>query len=70
MVILQLKRIDKYEKSLTKYKLPKIIKMNINFLKKLVIFTALPNGQSQIIANNLNKKNVLIDLSADFRSKI
>ena len=29
----------------------------------------MPNGQSQIIANNLNKRNVLIDLSADFRIK-
>ena len=34
-----------------------------------VIFTALPNGQSQIIAKNLEKKNILIDLSADFRIK-
>ena len=64
------KRIDKYEKSLTKYKLPKIIKINYKLFKEVdVIFTALPNGQSQIIANNLNKKNVLIDLSADFRIK-
>ena len=64
------KRIDKYDKSLTKYKLPKIIKINYKLFKEVdVIFTALPNGQSQIIANNLNKKNVLIDLSADFRIK-
>ena len=64
------KRIDKYDKSLTKYKLPKIIKINYKLFKEVdIIFTALPNGQSQIIANNLNKKNVLIDLSADFRIK-
>ena len=64
------KRIDNYDKSLTKYKLPKIIKINYKLFKEVdVIFTALPNGQSQIIANNLNKKNVLIDLSADFRIK-
>ena len=64
------KRIDKYDKSLSKYKLPKIIKINYKLFKEVdVIFTALPNGQSQIIANNLNKKNVLIDLSADFRIK-
>jgi len=61
---------NKYDKSLSKYKLPKIIKINYKLFKEVdVIFTALPNGQSQIIANNLNNKNVLIDLSADFRIK-
>ena len=34
-----------------------------------VIFTALPNGQSQKISNKLKKHNTLIDLSADFRLK-
>ena len=64
------KKIETYDKSLKKYKLPKIIKINYKYFKEVdVIFTALPNGQSQIIANNLNNKNVLIDLSADFRIK-
>ena len=64
------KKIHLYDKELKKYDLPKIIKINYKYFKEVdVIFTALPNGQSQIIANNLDKKNVLIDLSADFRIK-
>ena len=64
------KKIETYDKSLKKYKLPKIIKIKYKYFNEVdVIFTALPNGQSQIIANNLNNKNVLIDLSADFRIK-
>ena len=64
------KRIHSYDKELKKYHLPKIIKINYSYFKDVdVIFTALPNGQSQIIGNNLNKKNILIDLSADFRIK-
>ena len=61
--------ISYYDKSITR-KLPKIIKFNKNLLKKVdVIFTALPNGESQQISNFLTKKNILIDLSADFRLK-
>ena len=64
------KKIETYDKSLKKYKLPKIIKIKYKYFKEVdVIFTALPNGQSQTIANKLNDKNVLIDLSADFRIK-
>ena len=64
------KKIHFYDKELKKYDLPKIIKINYKYFKEVdVIFTALPNGQSQVIANNLDKKNVLIDLSADFRIK-
>ena len=64
------KNIYFYDKELKKYNLPKIVKINYKYFKEVdVIFTALPNGQSQIIANNLNKKNILIDLSADFRIK-
>ena len=64
------KKIHFYDKELKKYDLPKIIKINYKYFKEVdVIFTALPNGQSQIIANNLDKKNILIDLSADFRIK-
>ena len=64
------KNIHFYDKELKKYNLPKIIKINYKYFKEVdVIFTALPNGQSQIIANNLNEKNILIDLSADFRIK-
>ena len=62
------KNITHYEKSLSKYKLPKILKFNKSYLKDVdIIFTALPNGSSQDISNHLLKHNVLIDLSADFR---
>ncbi len=62
------KRISSYEKSLLKYKLPKIKKFNKNLLKDVdIIFTALPNGEAQDISKNLNNKNILIDLAADFR---
>ena len=64
------KSISFYEKSLSKYKLPKIKKFNKNFLNDVdIIFTALPNGEAQEISNYLLKKNTLIDLAADFRLK-
>ena len=64
------KKVSFFDKSLTKYKLPKIIKFNKKLLSNVdVIFTALPNGESQKISNFLLKKNILIDLSADFRLK-
>ncbi len=62
------KRIVSYDKSLSKYKLPKIKKFNKNLLNDVdVIFTALPNGEAQDISKHLNNKNILIDLAADFR---
>ena len=62
------KQISYFDKSLKRHKLPKIIKFNKKLLADIdVIFTALPNGQSQKIAKILLKKNTLIDLSADFR---
>jgi N-acetyl-gamma-glutamyl-phosphate reductase len=62
------KKISDFEKSLSKYKLPKIVKFNKSYLKDIdVIFTALPNGASQNISNHILKNNVLIDLAADFR---
>ena len=64
------KKISFYEKSLTYKKLPKIVKFNKSYLKKVdLIFTALPNGEAQDISNNLLKNNVLIDMAADFRLK-
>ena len=63
-------KIYTYDKSLKKYKLPNIIKIKYKYFKNVdVVFTALPDGQSQKIANNLNERNILIDLSADFRLK-
>ncbi len=62
------KSIVSYDKSLSKYKLPKIKKFNKNLLNDVdVIFTALPNGEAQDISKHLTNKNILIDLAADFR---
>ncbi|MBD1160412.1 N-acetyl-gamma-glutamyl-phosphate reductase [Pelagibacterales bacterium SAG-MED14] len=62
------KSIVYYDKSLSKYKLPKIKKFNKNLLNDVdVIFTALPNGEAQDISKHLINKNILIDLAADFR---
>ena len=62
------KSISFYEKSLSKYKLPKIKKFNKSLLNNVdIIFTALPNGEAQDISKHLNNKNILIDLAADFR---
>ena len=64
------KKISFYDKSLVTKNLPKIVKFDKKYLKNIdVIFTALPNGESQIISKNLLKKNTLIDLAADFRLK-
>ena len=62
------KDISHYERLLNKKKLPKIVRFNKSYLKFVdVIFAALPNGGAQDISNHLLEKNVLIDLSADFR---
>ena len=62
------KNISFYDKNLKANNLPKITKFNKKYLFNVdVIFTALPNGESQKIANLLLKNNILIDLSADFR---
>ncbi|WP_440911853.1 N-acetyl-gamma-glutamyl-phosphate reductase [Candidatus Pelagibacter sp.] len=62
------KSITVYEKSLKKFKLPRIVKFNKKLIDQIdIVFTALPNGEAQIISKVLNKKTVLIDLAADFR---
>jgi N-acetyl-gamma-glutamyl-phosphate reductase len=62
------KSISFYDKILKNKKLPKIVKFNQIFLNDVdVVFTALPNGESQQISKQLLKKNILIDLAADFR---
>ena len=64
------KSINYFDKSIKNKKLPKIIKFNNNLLNDIdLVFTALPNGEAQKISNKLLKKNILIDLSADFRLK-
>ena len=62
------KNISSYDKSLSKFKLPRIVKFNKKLLKHVeIIFTALPNGEAQDISKNLNDNHTLIDLAADFR---
>ena len=62
------KNITFYDKSIKNKKMPKIVKFNNKFLKYVdLVFTALPNGEAQKISNSLLTKNILIDLSADFR---
>ncbi len=62
------KKISDFDKSLINKNLPKIVKFNKKYLNDVdLIFTALPNGEAQEISNHMNKKNVLIDLAADFR---
>jgi len=64
------KKISSFDKTLSSKKLPTIVKFNKKYLDKIdVIFTALPNGEAQEISNYLKKRNVLIDLAADFRLK-
>ena len=64
------KNISKFDNSLKKKKLPKIVKFSKKYLNNVdVVFTSLPNGEAQIVSKNLLKKNLLIDLSADFRLK-
>ena len=62
------KNISFFDKSLKNKKLPKIVKFNKNYLKDVdVVFTALPNGEAQLVSKHLLYKNKLIDLAADFR---
>ena len=62
------KNISTFDKKLKNKKLPKIIKFKDKLLNNVdIIFTALPNGEAQIISKKLLKRNRLIDLAADFR---
>ena len=62
------KNISFFDKELKGKKLPKIVKLNKSYFKNVdIIFTALPNGEAQILSNHLLKNNILIDLAADFR---
>ena len=62
------KTISSFDNTLSSKHLPKICKFNKRFLENVdLIFTALPNGEAQLISKYLLKKNTLIDLAADFR---
>ncbi len=64
------KKLSFFDNNLRSKKLPKIVKYNKKFLQGVdVVFTALPNGEAQLISKDLLKKNILIDLAADFRLK-
>ena len=64
------KKINNFDKNLSKIKLPKISNIkNVNWDKIDVLFTALPNGEAQKIAMHMPEHVKLIDLSADFRFK-
>ena len=64
------KKISSFDNTLSTKNLPKICKFNKKFLENVdLIFTALPNGEAQLISKYLLKKNTLIDLAADFRLK-
>ncbi len=64
------KKINYFDKSIKSKSLPLIVKFKKKFLNNIdLIFTALPNGEAQDISKILLKKNVLIDLAADFRLK-
>ena len=64
------KKISFYDSTLSNKKLPKITKFNKKYLSNVdVVFSALPNGDAQKLSKSLLKKNILIDLSADFRLK-
>ena len=63
-------KISKFDKSLSKKKLPLITKINkINFNNIDLIFSALPNGYAQLLAQKIPDNLKLIDLSGDFRFK-
>jgi len=62
------KSITIFDKNIKKKNLPKISRIDsIDWKKINIIFTALPNGEAQRIANHIPKNIKLIDLSADFR---
>ena len=62
------KAIYTFDKRINKKNLPKITKIkNVNWSKINILFTSLPNGEAQKIANHVPAHVKLIDLSADFR---
>ena len=62
------KKIQFFDKRIKK-NLPRISNLkSVNWNEINILFTALPTGESQYLANKLkNKKVKIIDLSADFR---
>ena len=62
--------IYSFDKRIKRKRLPFITNIKqVDWSKIDLLFTALPNGEAQKIANNLPSNTKLIDLSADFRLK-
>ena len=62
------KHIKFFDKKIRAKNLPKISKIeNIDWEKINILFTALPDGEAQKLANKIPKNIKIIDLSADFR---
>ena len=62
------KNISFFDSELKNKRLPMIVKLKKSYFNDVdVIFSALPNGEAQILSNQLLEKNILIDLAADFR---
>ena len=64
------KKINLFDKDISKKNLPKISKINkVDWKLINILFTALPNGEAQKIVSNIPRNIKIIDLSADFRLK-
>ena len=54
------KKVSSYDNSRSVKNLPKIIKFDKKYLKDVdIVFTALPNGEAQVISKDLNDKNAV-----------
>ena len=59
------KKISSYDNSLKSKKLPKIIKYNKKYLNNVdIVFTALPNGEAQLISKDLSKEGLSFRIKA------
>ncbi len=62
------KNISNFDKELKNINFPKIVKFKKTYLNNVdLVFSALPNGESQLLSKQLLHNNKLIDLAADFR---
>ena len=63
------KSISSFDKFLKNKKLPTIVKFKKNFLKKVdLVFTALPNGEAQLLSKHLLKKKYINRFSCRFQN--
>ncbi len=58
------KNISFFDSELKNKRLPRIVKLNKSYFNDVdIIFTALPNGEAQILSNQLQKKKYINRLS-------